>query len=371
MTDAFKDSIANAFPANGPKAPPALPRKAPPPLPPKRKPDPATADLQEGAAAADPVASLANVQPAADAADRLRAIAASLPAYNADTTPPAIEKGYVNPPDSPAVLAATPEEAAVVQGIEAPKAPVADELETLTKAQLVELANSIGAEFAKGARETGIRKAIRAKRAELAFNGDGLEAVKALADSMPLTDLPAELKEPPTVSPERKEARLRLLAEADPTPTGLLNAVRKELLEGNSEHLYLGVEQAIERTATSDKVWESVEAVQRAEKEETVSAPIGMLLVNCDAIGNGGRVLTQAEMVRKGNELIRSQSGIEDYRLVDYGKGAGYLALAVKSAIEDGSFGDFAAAAIDTRTPEGQTLFSTLAALSGFVIRGT
>lgn len=97
------------------------------------------------------------VPPKSSAAVQLEEIAASLPAMQ--DIEPTIEKGFINPADSPAVLAATPEEAADVQGIER------DELDNLDREGLKILGVSIGAfDSSERSREAGMRAKIRAHR---------------------------------------------------------------------------------------------------------------------------------------------------------------------------------------------------------------
>ena len=284
--------------------------------------------------------------------------------------PPEIEKGYCNPPDSPAVLAATPEEAARVQGIEAPKEPEPDALDAMTRIQLVEECNRLGVEVPKGARETRLRKDIRAKLAELAAKG---------------------------------EARMRVLAEADPTPPEVLTQVREELIGIYSEHGvgvgtadeavklelptepvarqealdaiaeesrrggHVFVEMSQEDAQATLDVFNKIEAAQAAEKDAALGNRDFVLYINCMPVKD--HYLGQAELVRKGNELIKRESGHEAFQLVEYGKGPAYLALAVKSAIDDGSFGVFCAIVLDTRTAEGQALVTTLEGMAVGVVR--
>jgi len=315
MSD-FKDMIASNFPAAG------APKKAPPPLPPKKQAPPlppkkvdslgfsVTQEVQFDTGTAAPVT---------DAAARLRAIAAELPAA-LEPAAPVAEKGFINPPDSPAVLAATPEEAIAVQGIVAPAEPVADELDGMTKAQLLAecQALGIGSDATKGKRETGLRKLIRDARAN--------------------------------------EPKQMVTADRDGT-------LAEAIVETTEALVSVGL---IDATTANE-----ITAPLTEEKPEMTKSDKPKFTLFINARQDGSKGLEQFELVAEGNRLIKEQSGLEDFRAVDYGKGPMYLCQAVKHALEEGKFEGFGGAVhIDTRTPEGQALVTTLAALAGAVIRG-
>ncbi len=313
-----------------PKAPPPIPGKRPPPLPPK----PAT----------DPLTSLQNMQPASDAADRLRAIAAQLPAYNPDTTPPKPEAGYINSPEAEGLtLAATPEELAAQQGIVAPQ-PTIDDLDGMTKPQLIECGLAIGA-FEQGTklRETGLRKAIRAKRAERAAVVEDWAGAGFISETS-------------------KESLVKTGSFSAPT----LKETIAETAQGMADAGAISQEDANDIKATAY-------GCMADSGEETVTfksdANSFTLYIDCSPISDD-YVYTGAWLEAEANKLIHGEFPalkFADWRLVQYGQGAALLCHYAAPIVRERQL---PAIVLDTRTPAGSVLVNALSLIATNIVRG-
>jgi len=295
MSDEFLkhiDTITGNAPA-APKAPPLPPKKAPP-APPKQF-EPGDLDYVKE----DP----AQVAYYAEktAADRLRAIAAQLPAFTPGfDDKPVMEQGFVNPPDSGAVLAATPEEAAAAQGIVAPQP---SQFDTMTLAELRAQCVARGIDAGK-LREAGLKKK--------------------------LNDF---------------DAANPVLASVAETAVALENA---GLIESSVDFV-------------------AADTLDRAIAQEKFvpAAPQFTLYVNCYPLGR--ETMSQSTLVAEASKHVELVGGYPDYRQISYGAGAPLLCEGARLflAVEHPS-----AITIDTRTPEGSVLLTTLEGLAGLVVRG-
>jgi hypothetical protein len=311
-----------------PKTPPPLPAKKAPPLPPKK---PSVTQIlgQAGVEVVtlDPLAGLPT-------------------------------STFVNPPEQPERAPASPEEAIVQQGIEPPKAPEADDLDALERDALKELGESLGAFPANTRmRAPGMRDAIRIRRKQLASGApaaaepDTFEAEKADTAAR-AAQARAEFEQTLAelaIEPTQREVAAVEHPAGEPA-TGVVFTADKEI------HV---TTKATAPTGTD---------VQGDLPRAKIEAPPWTLFVNCRP-DNVSTCVTQAELVLRGNAMIKAESGAEDYRLIEFGKGAAYLGLAVKAALEEGDFGEFVGITIDTRTPEGSVLVTTLEALASLVVR--
>jgi len=299
----FREQMMASFPGTVEQPvkkspPPPPPKKAPPPPPPSKSAQ--APDLSDQDAA----------QLVADAYPNL--------------------KNFVNPPEQHATPAATPEEAAVQQGVEAPKAPEKDDLDDMERDQLKTLGVALGA-FPENTkmRAPGMRDAIRIKRKEAPQQRADAAADASYEEHE--ADKAAELVEAPAV---------------DEQGTTCFKAAQ-------------AAARVLEQMTTPEKP---------AEVPAQQSSLDFVLYVNCMPVAT--HALSQSKLVEVGNAMIREQSGHEDYRLVEYGKGAAYLGLAVTDAMLSGKFGVFTGVVLDTRTPEGQALLTSIEALAIETVRG-
>jgi hypothetical protein len=314
------------------------------------------------------------MQPATDAAERLRAIAAQLPAYNPDTTPPKPESGYINSPEG-AQLAATPEELAAIQGIVAPQ-PTTDDLESMTKAELLECGLAIGA-FAAGSklRETGLRKAIRAKRAERAATVDGWVAHGFVsAEDKPVFVGKSESTENPTlresiveivqglvnVGAISAEEQADILSHFTPAPGGVFDEISQELTEQ-------GVKIAVAAGSFEDF---GIVGIDRSSLKEEAPMDTGFTLyVDCAPL-DSGRLWTGGSVEHEANKLVHAefpQMKFADWRLVQYGQGAALLCHYAAQIVRDRQL---SAVVLDTRTPAGSVLVNALSLIATNIVRG-
>lgn len=105
------------------------------------------------------------------------------------------------------------------------------------------------------------------------------------------------------------------------------------------------------------------------EAFQGMSQPIVTLYVNCAPFGETFTKLTEIlEMVQ---EPFRANSdGAMDYRLVDFGKGAGLLANHVFAFLAEAGPNAFPSVVVDARTDEGRVCLATLERSATRVIRG-
>lgn len=106
-----------------------------------------------------------------------------------------------------------------------------------------------------------------------------------------------------------------------------------------------------------------VKACEPTAKPNEGGSTFGTLYVDCIPIGRAAKTL--ASYIEKAQEGVAKESGVADYRLVDYGKGAPLLVKYVLEQI-DGSTDLM----LDTRSPEGAVLLEPLIARAAFVVRG-
>lgn len=326
MSDDFMkhiDAITGNAPA-APKAPPLPPKKAPPAPP---KPD--------GYA----------VQPS-DAADRLRAIAAQLPAFTPDDAKPTAEAGFVNPPDSGAVLCATPEEAAAAQGIVAPQP---DELDGMTHTQLKARCVELGIDHGK-LREAGLRKKIREH-----VPSPNVEAISAEIDAAQtqIRTIFAEAMVAP-VNEETSRAASETLEDWNPA---------KEFRQTETAFILERARNTQAFKAAEAKVVAAQETPQMKIQETKFTLYVNSYPLRVET-------LSQSTLVAEANKMIKDTIGVDDYRLCDYGKGPAVLTNWARELLAAKAFGEVKAITIDTRTPEGSVLLTTLEGLAGLVVRG-
>ena len=91
---------------------------------------------------------------------------------------------------------------------------------------------------------------------------------------------------------------------------------------------------------------------------------IGVLCLNCGPVGISCPDATGLLYAAKGR---LARGGVADWRMIDYGKGAGYLLDAFISELEQGDFYPYLR--LDTTTPEGSIVAMELSARAATVIR--
>lgn len=93
--------------------------------------------------------------------------------------------------------------------------------------------------------------------------------------------------------------------------------------------------------------------------------------INCLPIVGGELVQLADDVIAAAKKEIKAKLNIDDYRMLDFGKGAGILCAAFEAQIDAAiASGVMPSIAVDTRTPEGALVAQTLAAKSSRVIRG-
>ncbi len=114
---------------------------------------------------------------------------------------------------------------------------------------------------------------------------------------------------------------------------------------------------------------EETEALGLYDKEiATVPAPAEKtwtLYVDCFPVG--GRTTQAESLFTRVHARVLKDSGVEDYRMIDYGKGAGIFVAAMDELMEEHDGSDIF---LDTRTPEGSLCLSRLSTKATRVIRG-
>lgn len=101
--------------------------------------------------------------------------------------------------------------------------------------------------------------------------------------------------------------------------------------------------------------------------------PISTLFINCSPLVPEGEHMTLEEVLAHIYPKFKEVTQAGDFRLVDYGKGGGHLATFVEAFLEDeatrypqGAF----SLTVDTRTPEGLAVVSTLSRMATHIVRG-
>jgi hypothetical protein len=217
---------------------------------------------------------------------------------------PVVESGFMNSPEAPVEPAVSPEDAVVKQQIAPPPPPPKDDLDDMTDEQLKELGMALGAfDKSNKARRPGRIGMIRAKRMEL--------------------------------------------GSAAPTA-----AIAEERTEG-----WAAVEAA-------GGLSENTAQKSGAESEIGISTGLNVLYLNC-APSYGG--LTLPELLETLRPAFKAATGADDYRLVEYGKGAGAMSVGLREHFAAHYVNELV---VDTRTQEGMAFASTLAAVAANVIRG-
>jgi hypothetical protein len=243
--------------------------------------------------------------------------------------PPVPEAGFINPPEAPKVAAASPEHAAVLQGIVAPPPPPVDDLDALSRDQLKALAVMSGAEPENTRkREAALRDAIRLHRAQ-----NGTER------SAPCGTAP---KAEPAI-----EAAVQLATEA--------------ITNGHEE-----------RRQTVPLVEAPSAPVTPAptSSESAMHAALGVvgtgwtLFIDCAPLDGSG--VPFSSLVERANKMILDAGGPADYRLVEFGKGNGHLATAISDILDTHPGDDIV---VESMTHEGMCCISTLIARAGRVVR--
>lgn len=252
------------------------------------------------------------------------------------------EQGFVNGPhvDGGVKLAATPEEAAQHQGIEAPKASEPDLLDSVEKDDLRKFGQHLGC-VVKGskAQAPSLRNTIRLHC--LTNKIDITAALKSFLGA-PEAAVQPSLPEVPATQPTTPA-----VPEPPPAPAAQEQPKVRE----------------IRAVVKSHAEWAD-------ESPFKPSKPISTLYINCAPSSKKARPFSSF-LALVSDELYK-RSGVADYRYIEFGKGAGLLCecadFVVRQADDAGT--DFGDLEVDTATPEGSVLLYTLMGLADEHVRG-
>jgi hypothetical protein len=259
---------------------------------------------------------------------------------------PVPEAGFINPPEAPKVAPAQPSEMPIVPATvsqdAAPPSPP-DDLDAMSRDQLKPLGISLGAFGADCRRQEPwmrdeIRKMRRAGQA-------GLPAQGAYTQAMTEEFTAAQFTQPP----------------ASPAPVTSFAAP-------GAPPSQPPVPSAIPPAPSQDAVWTVVTTTgeRKAFAQPTPSDRGFDLFINCQPKNYTGAYFT--DVLRFVMPKVRELSGVPDYRMVDYGKGAGVLANTVRTYLLE-HFDD-AAIVVDARSPEGNACLGVLEELARSTTRG-
>jgi hypothetical protein len=318
----FEERMAN-FP--GAKTEPALPtKKAPPPLPTK---------------AAEPALPVKKTPPPLPQKVDIEAKWEEMKKDMPQRTDDEIGKVQGPPINSPEVEGVTPprnpEEAAAMQGEKKPEPPPPDDLDAMDRKALKALGQEMGLWGSeKSARDTTLRGEIRHAR-------------KLAAEKGEVAPLPSTVQaEVDAVFERIEELRIRKAAEnvtsnypADIPHVGAVEALKD-------------VAVFLEQPAPA-----SVETPKESEF---------LLLINCDMVGGvvPEGIVRQHALVSRAEQFL----GVPDFRLIDFGKGPGELACAVRQILQEDT--SICGAVIDTRTAAGSALVDVLSQHATLIVRG-
>lgn len=250
------------------------------------------------------------------------------------------ERGTINAPEAPAVAPRTPEEAAAQQGITKPEPAPPDDLDAMERDALKLLGIQLGLwDKSKSSRAPSMRDEIRLHRKA---TGAGLGKPEI---NRGLVFADAEVVTPQPSQEEGRQTLQQIEAAVEKVEAAA------KLLEAANESFVLSEEIVLA---------EEIPLIERS------AAVAGTLLLNCDVVGSPKGLLRQAELVRMAEEEL----GVPDFRLIDFGKGPGELACAVRSLFSDGRLDEFTVFQLDTRTDGGRALVDVLFQKCENVIRG-
>ena len=290
-------------------------------------------------------------------------------------TLPTTDRGYVNPPEAPATPSPSPEASAARQGITPPAPPAQDDLDALDRDALKALAVSLNAVPANSrAREVALRESIRGVRrgGPTTVTAPPPPASAAVAPETPRAFNVHVDKPFPTVFFGVDGQRL---PPASPVgifdeKTGYVHFVPPPIAVTHTDAPKL----ESWATASAEEILADME-VMRDNMAAKPHTPIGCavfdLFVNCAPSSNSSyTVLEFHSLMQAAHDKIReTKPEIRDYRQIQY-TALAELNLAVRDVIEDGFFGAENALVVDTRTPGGAAVVTTLESLADDVIRG-
>jgi hypothetical protein len=177
--------------------------------------------------------------------------------------------------------------------------------------------------------------------------------------------LPAPLKDPIN-PPEAAKATTSQAHAASPPPAKKVRTPK-------------AVEVAEQEVVIEVEAPEPLEDVVRRREAGAPDVPLAdpgppqgkgfTLLVNCVAVTE--RCTEAADIIAEAHAKVREGAGIVDYRMVEFGRGAGLLAAEVREILERGDILDDEFVIIDAHSAEGSAVLQTFIDFSGTVIRGT
>jgi len=353
MKQDFRAAMSAQFPGSAPPAPPPPAPSAPLPPPAPPAPNfwvpgqPMNAAQEMLAGVGKPlwlIASAADVPPSTEMAMGWPGAQAPYsgranppPAPPAPAALPPTDRGFVNPPEAPATPSPSPEAAAVRQGITPPAPAVQDDLDALDRDALKALAVSLGAVPANTrAREVALRESIRSVR----NGGPTVHTAPPPPDS---ALVPPEAPAPKAV-------------DVVPPPSGPITV------------------SFAPPTAPAPAAFGTPRVAEPSDYSKG-AAPGGQdfcLFINCaPARSDSFKVLSQALLLEAAHNVIREEKPqIQDYRQIQYTALAD-LNLAVRAVLDNGGYvSSFNAIVVDTRTPDGAAIVTTIEAKAADIVRG-
>lgn len=261
---------------------------------------------------------------------------------------PPTDRTHINPPEAPATAPASPAEMPPPPPPKPGAAPVQDDLTGMDREALKKMAIAMGVvDSSCRLREEGLRDTIRQARA-----GGGFTQVVATQDThagqavtvpaAPPPPAPPQalatgyVPPPPAPAPAPVDAFVQGIQDRPPPPH-IVGYVRPD---GSKDPKPKGGFTLLENCAPH----------YRVEDKNPNAAHLYLETIL-------GEILP---------ELERDHS-VADWRLVEYGKGPGYLAQYVEAFVSD--LGADVTIQVDTKTPEGQAVVATLRRLAGQVFR--
>lgn len=354
MKTDFRAAMQLQFPGTGAPPPPS----APPPPPPRAAPAapnywtpglPLNAAQEMLIGMSKPlwiVASAADLPPPSD-------VSLAWPNAQAPYSAlPPTDRGFVNPPEAPATPSPSPEAAAVRQAIAPPAAELQDDLNGLNRDALKALAVSLHAVPANTrAREVALRDAIRSVRSggPTTLTAPPVLESTTIAPEAVATFNEATGFDPPPAAPPPGSWATASAEEMIADMKSMLSAQSVPFKKGSIEAMSLPIDL-------------------KSDKE------IGYqgfdLFINCAPGYGTHNVLAFHALMQAAHDKIReTKPEVRDYRQISF-TALAEINLAVREVIEGGFFEMEDALVVDTRTPDGAAVLTTLESLANTIVRG-
>lgn len=289
--------------------------------------------LQSKGASLYHIAAAADVPPPNEVLDQWRA---SGPPING-ITHATVERVHINPPEAPAFAPAHPVEMPPPPKPPPPSPVLDDEFQEMGREQLKQLAVEAGLiDPSSRLRAEGLRQELR--------------AAKAKGVKFRMSSVTASGTSPGTVT-----SYITPRVEEDiPLPPPVPPPSLEELRMPSS------VEPPVPISAGKSKL--------QVELEEETQRKGFTLYIDCAPMDMENTFELQ-EVLKEVLPQLEKALEVSDYRLVDYGKGAGLLSAAVDEFLRNAELGVEVGIVVSTITQEGQHCLGTLMRLAGRVVR--